>query len=126
MRHDAGGTLGADHAAVDRVVAVAVDVTDAAVLEMHPDAAPAGAHVAGGGLDLVARWLGQRSVGFLNWHRATLSCRPGSQCHRRLPGTTAKDLLQWMRQAHDRDAGGGARAAGGGAGEAAGGGAGGG
>src|SRR5207302_6685618 len=53
MRHDAGGALAADHPAVDRVIAVAVDVADAAILQVHPDAAAAGAHVAGGGLDLV-------------------------------------------------------------------------
>ncbi len=51
--HDPGRALGAEHAAVDRVVAVALDVADLAVPEMHLDAAAAGAHVAGRGLDLV-------------------------------------------------------------------------
>ena len=51
--HDAGGALGAEHAAVDRVVAVAVDVFHFAVKEMHVDAAAAGAHVAGGLAHLV-------------------------------------------------------------------------
>ncbi len=51
--HDAGGALAADDAAIDRVVAVALDVADAAILQMHFDAAAAGAHVAGRGLDLV-------------------------------------------------------------------------
>ncbi len=45
--HDAGAALAADHAAVHRVVLVAVDVADLAVLDVHVDAAPAGAHVAG-------------------------------------------------------------------------------
>ena len=72
MRHDAGRALAADHALVDRVVAVAVDVADPAVLQMDPDAAAAGAHVAGGGLDLVGRGLGQRNVRFLTCHRAVL------------------------------------------------------
>ncbi len=53
VRHDAGGALGAQHALVHRVIAVALDVADAAVLQMHLDAAAAGAHVAGRGGDLV-------------------------------------------------------------------------
>src|SRR5271167_3610476 len=53
LLHDAGRALAADHAAIDRVVAVAFDVTDAAVLEMNFDPAAAGTHVAGGALDLV-------------------------------------------------------------------------
>ena len=52
--HDAGGALRAEHAAVDGVIGVAFDVPDRAVLQVHPDPAPAGAHVAGGGPDLVA------------------------------------------------------------------------
>ena len=51
--HDAGRALAAQHALVDRVVAVALDVFDRAVLEVHLDAAAAGAHVAGRGLHLV-------------------------------------------------------------------------
>src|SRR3546814_14571072 len=39
--HDPGRTLGAEHALVDRVVAVALDVADPAVLQMHLDAAAA-------------------------------------------------------------------------------------
>ena len=53
--HDAGRALAAQHALVDGMVAVALDVADLAVLEEHADAAAAGAHVAGGGLDLVGR-----------------------------------------------------------------------
>ena len=53
--HDAGRALAAQHALVHGVVAVALDVADLAVLEEHADAAAAGAHVAGGGLDLVGR-----------------------------------------------------------------------
>jgi len=55
LGHDAGGTLGAEHALVHRMVAVALDVADAPVLQVHFDAAAAGAHVAGGGLHRVAR-----------------------------------------------------------------------
>ena len=52
--HDAGRTLGTQDAAVDRVVAVAFDVADGAVAQVHLDAAAAGAHVAGRVLDVVA------------------------------------------------------------------------
>ncbi len=51
--HDAGGTLAADHAAVDRVVGVALDVADLTILYVDVDAATAGAHVAGGLADLI-------------------------------------------------------------------------
>jgi hypothetical protein len=47
--------LGADHALVERVVGVAVDVADLAVAQVHADAAAAGAHVARGRLDLGVR-----------------------------------------------------------------------
>src|SRR5690606_23771077 len=47
MLHDAGTALAADHAPVHRMVLVAVDVADLAVLDVHVDSAPAGAHVAG-------------------------------------------------------------------------------
>ena len=53
LLHDAGGALAADHAAIDRVLRIALDVADAAVLQMHFDAAAAGAHVAGRVFDLV-------------------------------------------------------------------------
>ena len=46
--HDAGAALAADHAAIDRMVLVALDVADLAVLDVDVDAAAAGAHVAGG------------------------------------------------------------------------------
>src|SRR5690606_414958 len=50
---------GAEDALVDRVVAVALDIADAALLQMHVDAAAAGAHIAGGPPDLVRdAWRG--------------------------------------------------------------------
>ena len=70
MLHDPGAALGADHAAVDRVVAVALDIADQrrtvrAVPQVHVDAAAAGAHIAGGAPYLVRHmrrevepWLG--------------------------------------------------------------------
>ena len=59
LLHDPGGSLGADDAFVERMLGIAVDVANLAVAQVHPDAAAAGAHVAGGGLDLGGR-AGQR------------------------------------------------------------------
>jgi hypothetical protein len=58
MLHDPRRALAADHALVDRVVAVAVDVAHLGplprhVAQMHVDPAAAGAHVAGGLRDTV-------------------------------------------------------------------------
>jgi hypothetical protein len=60
LLHDAGAALGADHALVERVVGVAVDVAHLPVDQMHADAAAAGAHVAGGFFHLLDRcgWFG--------------------------------------------------------------------
>ena len=68
MLHDAGRALGAQHAAIDRVVAVALDVADLAVLDVDVDAAAAGAHIAGGLAHLVARraWTARPS-GRMAW-----------------------------------------------------------
>ena len=54
MLLDPGRTLGADHAAIDRVLRIAIDVADAAVLQVHADAATACAHVTRRRLDLVS------------------------------------------------------------------------
>jgi len=54
LRHDAGGALGAEHAAIDRMFGIAVDIADAAVAHMHANAATAGAHIAGRRHDRVA------------------------------------------------------------------------
>ena len=51
--HQPSRALGAQHALVDRVVAIALDIADRAVLQVHLDAASARAHVTCGGLDLV-------------------------------------------------------------------------
>src|SRR5262245_57350322 len=53
MLHDARRTLAADHALVHRMGTIALDIFDGTVLEINFDPATAGAHVAGGGLDLV-------------------------------------------------------------------------
>ncbi len=53
LLHDAGRTLGADHALVQRVLRVAFDVTDLAIAQVHPDAAAAGTHIASGVAGLV-------------------------------------------------------------------------
>ena len=56
LLHDARGALGADHTLVQRVRRVAVDVAHLGAVfplgEVHPNTATAGAHVAGGALDL--------------------------------------------------------------------------
>ena len=55
MLHQPGRALGAQHAAVHRVIGIALDVADPPFERPHPDAAAARAHVAGGGVDGVAR-----------------------------------------------------------------------
>jgi hypothetical protein len=52
--HDPGRALRAQHALVDRVRGVSLDVAHAAVFQVHFDATPARAHIARGRLDLVA------------------------------------------------------------------------
>src|SRR5262249_54439148 len=47
MLQDAGAAFAAELAAIDRMVLVAVDVTDLAVTDVHVDAAAARAHIAG-------------------------------------------------------------------------------
>ena len=51
--HDPRRALGAEHALVHRVIAIALDIRDLAILHVHVDAAAAGAHVAGGLAHLV-------------------------------------------------------------------------
>ena len=58
LLHDAAGALGADHALVQRMLGIAVDVADLAVHQVHADAAAAGAHVARGLLHLAHRLRG--------------------------------------------------------------------
>ena len=54
LLHDPRRTLGADHAVVQRVVGIAVDVPDLAVAQVHADAAAARAHVAR--VSCASRW----------------------------------------------------------------------
>ncbi|MBV6477134.1 MAG: hypothetical protein MOGDAGHF_02816 [Rhodocyclaceae bacterium] len=60
LLHDAGAALGADHALVERVIRISVDVAHLPVDQMHADAAAAGTHVAGGFFHLLDRcgWFG--------------------------------------------------------------------
>ena len=53
MLHDPGGSFGAEHALVHRVIFVALDVPDRAVAQVNFDAAAAGTHVAGRELGFV-------------------------------------------------------------------------
>ncbi len=55
LLHDSRAALGADHALVDRVVGIAVDVPDLPVAQVHAYAAAAGTHVARSRLDLGVR-----------------------------------------------------------------------
>src|SRR5271168_2584538 len=51
--HDPGGALAADHAAIDGMARVPLDITDTAILQMDFNPAAARAHIAGRRLDLV-------------------------------------------------------------------------
>ena len=53
MLHDACAALGAEHALVYRMIAVALDIGNLAVLHVHIDAAATGAHVASGFAHLI-------------------------------------------------------------------------
>src|SRR4029077_504212 len=55
LLHDAARTLGADHTLVQRMLGVAVDVTQRAVFKVYADAAAARAHIAGRGFDFSAQ-----------------------------------------------------------------------
>ena len=82
--HDAGRALGAQYPLVDRVVAVALDVADLAVLDVHVDAAPACTHVAGRLANLVRHRLGQRHpVGVIHSLRSSASERTGRRQERK-------------------------------------------
>ena len=60
--HDARTTLGAQHTLVDRMIGIALDVTDRTVLQVDPDTAAAGTHVTGRGLHLVGHLRRQGDV----------------------------------------------------------------
>ena len=70
--HDPRRAFGTEHALVDRVIAVAFDVGDLTVLQMHIDPAAAGAHVAGGLFDLVRDMGGQVECGLI--HQGLCGC----------------------------------------------------
>ena len=61
--HDARRTLGTQHAAIHRMIGITLDIAQGAILQMHLDAAAAGAHIAGGVFHFVAD--GGRQVDFL-------------------------------------------------------------
>ena len=52
MLHDTSRAFGAEHAFIDWMVFIALDVADAAIFKMDPYTAPARAHIAGGCLHL--------------------------------------------------------------------------
>ena len=53
MLLDASSALAANDAFIHRVIAVAINVYDFAIFQMHFDAATTGTHVTGGGFNLV-------------------------------------------------------------------------
>ena len=65
LLHDPRAALGADHALVQRMIGVAVDVAHLAIAQMHPDTAPASAHVTGRLLDLDATDEAVRMTGWI-------------------------------------------------------------
>ena len=69
--HDPGRAFGAKNPLVHRVVTVAFDIGDFAVLHVHVDPAAAGAHVACGLADLVRDLGGCVDVRLLEWHLAS-------------------------------------------------------
>ncbi len=69
LLHDAGRTLGADHAVVQRMVWVAVDVAHLTVAQMHADAATAGAHIASGLFNFSLGIRDGRSKRVVQWSR---------------------------------------------------------
>ena len=95
--HDAGGALGAEHAAVDRVVAVALDVANAGPLHVDVDAAAAGAHVAGGLADRVGGHGGSSRLGrMLREGAGSRKRNIGRVGRRRL--APAEDFRMWLRR----------------------------
>ena len=89
LLHDAARALGADHALVERVLGIAVDVAHLAVAQVHADAAAARAHVARGGLDLGARRAhGRRRLAEAG--RARMSVRQTS------PATARRAASSWL------------------------------
>ena len=54
MLHDTGRTFGTQHPLIDWVIAIALDIPDLAIAQMHIDATAAGTHIAGRLANLVA------------------------------------------------------------------------
>ena len=84
MLHDPGRTLGAQRTLVHRVVAVALDIANRTVQQVHLDAALAGAHVAGGEFDLIVD--SGRGVDLLRGGAEKLACHE-TPCPARLKVT---------------------------------------
>ena len=79
--HDPGRTLAAQDTPVHRMAAIALDVGYGSILQVHLDAAPAGAHEAGGRLDLVPRL--EIEIELRLTHALTTcrgGCKPSPRC----------------------------------------------
>jgi hypothetical protein len=61
---DAARTLAANDPLVDRMILVAIDIDNLAILQMHPDATAASTHVTGGGFYLIPAFGGEIDGGF--------------------------------------------------------------
>jgi len=72
MLHDAGRALAAQHTLVHRMIAIALDVFDCSVLEIHLDATAAGAHVTGGRFDLIPGFQVEVDFGLTRHGRNTI------------------------------------------------------
>ncbi len=77
MLHNASGTFGAKHTLIDRVVLVAFDILDLAVLHVDIDPATAGTHITCGAADLVAdNWRGVQLWLMMLCHTSPKDYRP--------------------------------------------------
>ena len=74
LRHDAGAALAAEHALIHRMIGIAFNIANAAILQMNANAAATGAHIAGGGLHLIAdrRRIGDPIRCAAIWHTPIL------------------------------------------------------
>src|SRR5439155_19555239 len=75
--HDPGGSLGAEHALVDRVVEIALDEADLVVLDGDLDAAAARAHVARAEMRLLPGTVVERDIA---GHGRIVPCQASGRC----------------------------------------------
>lgn len=86
--------LGAQHAAIDGVIAVALKEADAAVAEENLDPAAAGAHVAGSPAHIVSDFGRRVDGGF--WHGWALAGVAGAEAHYAAGGQSKGCRAVWQ------------------------------